>query len=88
MAVDAQGKKKKRKKSKLLETRYFGFIIATFIILLFLALSEFTAIIDNLEVKILDVHFRYKDIMQSEEIQEGVQVVRQNPHISSDILIV
>ncbi|MFO7850314.1 MAG: adenylate/guanylate cyclase domain-containing protein [Spirochaetia bacterium] len=88
MAEKVQGEKKKRKKSKILETRYFGFIIATFIILLFLALSEFTAIIDNLEVKILDVHFRYKDLVRSEEVQEGVQVVRQNPDISQDILIV
>jgi adenylate cyclase len=84
----AKKKKKKGKRSKLLETRYFGFVIAAIVVLIFLALSEYTAIIDNIEVKVLDVHFRYKDIFRSEEIQEGVKVVEQNPNISSDILIV
>ena len=80
--------KKRGKRSKLLETRYFGFVIAAIVVLVFLALTEWTTIIDNMEVKVLDVHFRYKDIFRSEEIQEGVKVVQQNPDISSDILIV
>ncbi len=81
-------KKKKGKRSKFLETRYFGFVIAAVIVLVFLALMEYTAIIDNLEVRVLDVHFRFKDVFRSEEVQEGVKVVQQNPNISSDILIV
>jgi adenylate cyclase len=80
--------KKRGKRSKFFETRYFGFVIAALIILIFLGLSEGTSIIDNLEVKVLDVHFRYKDIFRSEEVKEGVKVVEQNPDISSDILIV
>ena len=80
--------KKIKKRSKLLEVRYFGFVIALVIILIFLALEAGTSIFENLEVRVLDVHFRYKDIFKSEEIQEGVKVVQKNPKISDDILIV
>ncbi len=83
------GKEKKvKKRSKIMEVRYFGFIIATAVILIFLALDASTSIIENLEVRVLDVHFRYKDLFQAEEVQEGVKVVQQNPNISQDILIV
>ncbi len=80
--------KKIKKRSKLFEVKYFGFVIALVIILLFLALDAGTSIFENLEVKVLDVHFRYKDLFQSQEVQEGVKVVQRNPKISSDILIV
>ncbi|MDY7029073.1 MAG: CHASE2 domain-containing protein, partial [Spirochaetota bacterium] len=80
--------KKIKKRSKLFEVKYFGFVIALVVILLFLALDAGTSIFENLEVKVLDVHFRYKDLFQSQEVQEGVKVVQRNPKISSDILIV
>ncbi len=83
------GKDKKiKKRAAIMEVRYFGFIIALAVILIFLALDAGTSIFDNLEVRILDVHFRYKDLFQAEEVQEGVKVVQQNPNISQDILIV
>src|SRR6056297_3992707 len=85
--MPAEGKKIK-KRSTFMEVRYFGFIIALAVILIFLALDAGTSIFDNLEVRILDVHFRYKDLFQAEEVQEGVKVVQQNPNISQDILIV
>lgn len=83
------GKEKKiKKRATIMEARYFGFIIALAVILIFLALDAGTSIFDNLEVRVLDVHFRYKDLFQAEEVQEGVKVVQQNPNISQDILIV
>ncbi len=83
------GKEKKvKKRAPIMEVRYFGFIIAAAIILIFLALDAGTSIFDNLEVRVLDVHFRYKDLFQAEEVEEGVKVVRRNPNISQDILIV
>lgn len=81
-------KKKKKRRSRIFETRYFGFVIAAFIILIFFALSEGTSILNNLERKVMDIHFRYKDLFTSEEVKEGVKVTRQNPDISEDILIV
>jgi len=80
--------KKIQKRSKFFEVRYFGFIIALIIILIVLALEAGTSIFDNMEVKVLDVHFRYKDLFRTQEVQEGVKVVQKNPKISSDILIV
>jgi adenylate cyclase len=77
-----------KKRATIMEVRYFGFIIALAVILIFLALDAGTSIFDNLEVRVLDVHFRYKDLFQAEEVQEGVKVVQQNPNISQDILIV
>jgi len=85
--MPAEGKKIK-KRSTFMEVRYFGFIIALAIILIFLGLDAGTSIFDNLEVRILDIHFRYKDLFQAEEVEEGVKVVQQNPNISQDILIV
>lgn len=80
--------KKIKKRSKIFEVRYFGFIIALIIILLFLGLDAGTMVFENMETKILDVHFRYKDIFKGKEVQEGVQVIQKNPKISDDILIV
>src|SRR6056297_142912 len=83
-----QEPRKIKKRSKFFEARYFGFIIALFIVLLFLGLDAGTNIFENMETKILDVHFRYKDLFKGQEVQEGVQVIRKNPKISDDILIV
>lgn len=76
------------RRSRLLETRYFGFFIAIVIVGLFLLLHAGTAIPDRLELKMLDVHFSLRDVFQSEQAQEGVTVVERNPNISEDILIV
>jgi len=86
--ADKKKSKKTTKRSKIFEARYFGFIIAAVIILAVTAISEGTIILDNLERKVEDVHFRFKNLFQAEEIQEGVKYVERNPRISKDILIV
>ena len=80
--------KKKKKRPKILETKYFGFLIGIFIILLFLLASHTTNILTNLETRMLDIHFNYKNVFLKESLQEGVSYEQHNPNISSDILIV
>ena len=79
---------KKKKKSKFLEAKYFGLFIGFVIILLMVGVTLYTPIITNLETKVLDVHFRLKNLFLNETIQEGVSYVEHNPDISPDILIV
>lgn len=76
------------KRRKIFETKIFGFFIGLLVILLFLALNQYTLFLKNIEDKVLDVHFRYKDVFLNRNIQEGVSVVSDNPNISNDILIV
>lgn len=78
----------KKKKSKFIEAKYLGLFIGFIIILLMIGLTQYTGIIRNLETKVLDVHFRYKNLFLNETIQEGVSYVEHNPNISPDILIV
>ena len=73
---------------KILETRYFGLIIGIMVIGVFLFLMFFTAIPERLELKLMTVHFRLKNVFQGETIQEGVVFQEQNPGISPDIVIV
>ena len=79
---------KKKKRSKFLEAKYFGLFIGLVVVLLMIVFMQYTSIIDNLETKVLDVHFRYKNLFLNETIQEGVSYVEHNPNISEDILIV
>ncbi len=81
-------KKSGGKRAKFLETRIFGFFIALMVILLFFAVNQYTSFFSNIEDKVLDLHFRYKDLFLSKSIQEGVSVVNANPNISEDLLIV
>ncbi len=78
----------RKKRAKILEAKYFGLLIGIFIIFLTMGLTQYTSIINNLETKILDVHFRLKNTFLNETIQEGVSYVEHNPNISPDILIV
>jgi len=73
---------------KILETRYFGLIIGVLVIAVFLLLAFFTAIPERLELKLLTVHFRLKNVFAGETIQEGVVIQEQNPAVSPDIIIV
>jgi adenylate cyclase len=77
-----------KKRAKILEAKYFGLLIGIVLIILTVGLTEYTSIINNLETKILDVHFRLKNTFLNETIQEGVSFVEHNPDISPDILIV
>ncbi len=80
-----------KKKSKVLETKYFGFFIGLFVFVLFgifLWVAQFN-LFTSLELKMLDVHFNFKDFRStSRNIQEGVQVEARNPEISEDLLII
>lgn len=78
----------RKKRYKFLEARYFGLFIGIVLILLTITVTQYTSIINNLETKILDVHFRLKNSFLNETIQEGVSFVENNPNISPDILIV
>lgn len=76
------------KRAKVLETRYFGFVIALIVVGIFVLLTIFTAIPSRLELKMLDAHFNLKNVFRAQTVQEGVTFVERNPNISEDILIV
>ncbi len=80
--------KKDRKRLKIFETKYFGLIIGLILFLLFFFINETTSVFENIEEKMLDVHFSFKNISQKKSIQEGVSQEVRNPKISDDILIV
>lgn len=77
-----------KKRKTFLETKYFGFFIGFAVILLFLAIDHYTLFLQNIEDKVLDIHFRYKDVYLDQEEQVGVTRVADNPNINDDILIV
>jgi adenylate cyclase len=77
-----------RKRINILETKYFGLIIGVFVIALVIFLGEYTGVFNSLEMKVLDVFFKYKNVARRESIQEGVVIKEQNPQISSDILLI
>ncbi|TFG59274.1 MAG: CHASE2 domain-containing protein, partial [Spirochaetales bacterium] len=45
-------------------------------------------LLSNLELKMLNVHFNFKNVITKTNIQEGVSIETRNPKISPDILIV
>ena len=77
----------KKKKLKIFETRYFGFIIAMGVIFFLLAAERLTFIPEWLELKVLDIHFNLKSGGGSKNIHEGVVQETRNPNISPDIII-
>lgn len=77
-----------KKYSKVFETRYFGLIIGLLVFLLLAAFMEGTVLIDNIELNVLDLNFRLKNIGRRTRVQEGVTLEKRNPNISSDILII
>lgn len=77
-----------KKYSKVFETKYFGLIIGLLVFLLLTAFMEGTVLIDNIELNVLDLNFRLKNIGRRTRIQEGVTLEKKNPNISHDILIV
>ncbi|MFP4483523.1 MAG: CHASE2 domain-containing protein [Spirochaetaceae bacterium] len=77
-----------RKRSKIFEVKYFGFVIGLLIFGLILLVDNTTVVFDRLDLKMVDVHFQLKNVFRGETIQEGVTRVERNPKISPDILIV
>ncbi|MFP4563846.1 MAG: CHASE2 domain-containing protein [Spirochaetia bacterium] len=79
-----------KKRAKILETRYFGLFIGLFIAAVFFLLfwtAEFP-LLKTLELKMLDVHFNFKNVFTRTSIQEGVNLETRNPDISRDLLII
>ena len=78
----------KKSRSKILETKYFCFIISAIIFLVFFLVSEYTPVFDRLDSSMLDTYFKYRTDRVSEDLQVGVSYEGFNPNISPDILIV
>jgi adenylate cyclase len=77
-----------RKRLPFFETRFFGFFIALLVVVFFALINNYTSFFSNIEDKVLDLHFRYKDVYENKSRQEGVYEVAENPNINKDILIV
>ena len=77
-----------RRRARIFETRYFGPIIGALVVLLFLAIGHYTSLLRGLELRITDLQFNLRDQVTRTNVQVGVSVVRRNPKISPDILIV
>jgi len=77
-----------KKYSKIFATRYFGLVIGLLVFLLLAVFMEGTVLIDNIELNVLDLNFRLKNIGRRTRVQEGVTLEKRNVNISADILIV
>ena len=77
-----------KKSNRIFETRYFGLLIGLFLTVFVILIGLTTAIWERLELNMLDLHFRLKNVYGSERIQEGVQQVEAHPRVSDDILII
>ncbi|NBB91183.1 MAG: CHASE2 domain-containing protein [Spirochaetes bacterium] len=77
-----------KRRSRFLETRYFGLVIGLFVVLLMVLVGSTTPMLDRLETKMLDAHFNLKQTFRGESTQEGVTQVRRNPDVSPDILLI
>jgi len=77
-----------KRRARILETKYFSFIIALAVFGLFLTLSIYTVFLDDLELKVLDTHFFLKNTYRRNLVQEGVSLEMRNPKISEDISII
>ena len=77
-----------KKRARILDTRVMGLFIGLLVFGIALALSEYTAVFDKIETSMVDVHFRLKETVFRENIQEGVSLEERNPKISQDILII
>jgi adenylate cyclase len=77
-----------RNRPKILETRYFGFVIAALIIALMALLTYSTGIMESFELRLQDSYFRWKTLAQSKALQVGSLYSEKNIKISDDLLIV
>jgi len=82
-----------RRRPKLLETRYFGFVIGAVVFGLLVFLQTAPGVpawldLERVEQSMLNVHFNWRRLGQQQLIQEGVSLHEESPNISSDILIV
>jgi adenylate cyclase len=82
------GMAEKNRFKKYLETKYFGIVLGVLVFLLLFALSFGTIVVPSLELKVLDLDFRMKNVVTANRAQQGVAVVQQSGKVSPDILIV
>lgn len=78
----------KRSRLKILETKYFCFVIGALLLAAFYIISNFTVIFDRLDNSMLDTLFKYRTDRVEQDLQVGVSYEGFNPDISQDILIV
>ncbi|MDA8409291.1 MAG: adenylate/guanylate cyclase domain-containing protein [Treponema sp.] len=76
------------KRSKLLETRHFGFILGGIVLATIFAMGQLTGLFQSLELATLDAHFNLKYASRGKTIQVGTVVKAANPKVSDDILII
>jgi len=77
-----------RKYQWLFKTRNFGLIIGFLFSALFCFIGFSSGIFSNLELKLLDTYFSFKNSQTKSAIQKGVWLNKENTQISPDILIV
>lgn len=77
-----------KKRTKFLETRIFGFVIALAVAGIIVAISTWTGLLDPLRLKTLDFYFRNRSQHSNTTLQEGVTGSSSGTGISKDILIV
>lgn len=72
----------------LFKTRNFGLIIGLIFSVFFCLTGFFTGLFGDLESKLLDTYFSFKNVESKNAIQKGVWRDEKNEAISSDIIIV
>lgn len=72
----------------LFKTRNFGLIIGLVFSVLFCLIGFSSGLFGNLEAKLLDTYFSFKNISTKNAVQKGVWKTEANNKISPDILIV
>jgi adenylate cyclase len=77
-----------KRRPKLFETKVFGFVIAAAVAAAVLLVEFATPIIETIENKVVDEHFRLKINQRGTAVQEGSIYSEQNLQISPDILII
>jgi len=78
----------KKKRSKILETKYFGLILGVLILSVMFFARANTTLSKDLELKMLDLHFYFRQVSSTQTLQEGVKINERNYNISPDILLV
>jgi adenylate cyclase len=77
-----------KRRARIFETKYFSLIIAALVFGIFFVLANLTVLFDDVEHKVLDLHFFLKNTTQKRLFQEGVSVEARNPKVSEDISII
>jgi adenylate cyclase len=77
-----------KKKLWILKTRNFGLLIGLFFSAFFCLAGFFSGLFGDLESKLLDTYFSFKNVTSKSAVQKGVWLDEKNTGINPDILIV